>query len=72
MPNVFAPLCHPIPVTVVFFSVRFSPWDEKKIASMNVSYAMVSYLTYLINPFSINPAFESAKSEESRYIDSIY
>ncbi len=48
-------------------SIDFSPWDEDKIAAMNISYRMISYTSYLLNPFSINPAFEAA-NKETRFI----
>jgi hypothetical protein len=41
--------------------IDFSPWDEDKIASQNISLRMISYLTYMLNPFYMNPALTAAK-----------
>ncbi len=46
-------VCHP------------NAWDQRRIQEQNVSFEMVSYLTYVLYPFSSNPLlFEGAEGQK--------
>ena len=43
-----------------------SPWAQEKIDALNISYRLISFATYLMDPFHMNPELKKPGSEGIR------
>ena len=43
-----------------------SPWVQENIEALNISYRLISFATYLMDPFYMNPELSKPGSEGIR------
>ena len=54
-------MCH---VPIEFSTI--SPWVQEKIDALNISYRLISFATYLMDPFHMNQELKKPESEGMR------